>query len=69
MSELTIIDRDLNMYHTIQARGHSTSYNECLLRDGHIQNSVKDLRWSALKIMIVFSYFSKKFNLKSLRGF
>ena len=44
MPEFTIIDRVRNMYREV-----SLQVNEYLLRDGRIQNPVKDLRGIALE--------------------
>ena len=50
MSEFTIIDRFLNLYHTINSvpwHKVTLQVNEYLLR--RIQNLAKDLRWSTLE--------------------
>ena len=68
MPEFTIIDRVLNMSHTMhRVQYTSTVYkywmqvNESLLRDGCIQNPVKDLVKieHSGKIIIAFNYFWK----------
>ena len=70
MSEFLIIDRVLNMYHTIM---HSASSLKKLM------STYSEFTYSELgqrskmecfgKIIIVFNYFCKKLHLKSLRGF
>ena len=62
-----IIDRVLNMSHTIQVQG--VQVNEYLLRHGPIQNPVKDLGLHFEKIIVVFNHFCKTIHLKSFRGF
>ena len=50
MSEFAIIDRVLNMSHTIHsAKSLYKLTNTSKLRDGAIQNPVKDPRWGALE--------------------
>ena len=47
MSEFTIIDTVLNMYHIIHSVRSLDKLMSTLLRDTRIQNPIKDLRWSA----------------------
>ena len=51
MSEFSIIDRVLNIYHTINI---TLQVNDYLLRNRRIQNPVKDLRWIALEKWLWF---------------
>ena len=56
------MDRVLNMCHTVHSHSCEVTLqvDEYLLRDRHIQNQVKDLRWSALEKIIDLTIFAKK---------
>ena len=49
MSELIIIDSVVNMYHSIYTGRSLYKLMSIYLRDGRIQNPVRDLRWSTLE--------------------
>ena len=60
MPEFLIIDRILNMYHTIHSARSLYKFNEYLLRDRYSEPGQKFMVEHFGKISIVFNYFCRK---------
>ena len=68
MSEFTIIDRVLNMYHTIYSARSLYKLTSTNWGIGVFRNGQRSKMEPFGKIIIVFNYFCKKLHLKSLRN-